>query len=263
MDETQRWAAGVQYLGSAHAGWQRQTHARGVQQTLEDVLSSIAGHPVQTQCAGRTDAGVHAVQQVVHFDSTARRSARSWLLGGNSRLPLDVSLRWVVPVDAGFHARHSALARRYCYLILNDTARSALLDGRANWIHAPLDAERMHRAAQCLLGEHDFSAFRGAMCQSSTPWRCVTDIAVQRRGQRLLIEVRANAFLHHMVRNIVGSLIEVGKGRRPECWLAELLAGRDRRAAGMTAAAEGLYFVTPDYPPEFRIPQPADIGIGG
>jgi len=251
-----RWAAGVEYDGRAYAGWQIQHHANSVQAALESVLSSVADHPVQTQCAGRTDAGVHALQQVVHFDSDAPRQARGWLLGTNARLPDDISLRWVVPVPDDFQARHTASGRRYCYVIADGSARSALLGGRAAWVRRRLDADAMHAAAQALLGERDFSAFRGAQCQSSTPWRCVTDVAVRRVRAGLVIEIRANAFLHHMVRNIAGSLIEVGEGKRPIPWIAELLAGGDRTCAGMTAPAEGLYFVGPDYPAEFGLPAP-------
>lgn len=249
-----RWAAAVEYQGTRYSGWQAQSHAPSVQQALETALSKVAAHPVAVSAAGRTDAGVHAYAQVVHFDSESRRSSYGWLLGCNTLLPADLSLRWVQPVRGDFHARHSALARRYRYVIHNARARSALLTERAAWIAWDLDAEAMHRGAQALLGERDFSAFRGAQCQSNTPMRCVTDISVRRQDDFVLIEVRANAFLHHMVRNIAGTLIEVGRGRQPEAWVAEVLASRDRTRAGMNAPAEGLYFVAADYPAEFGLP---------
>lgn len=249
-----RWAAGVEYLGSRYCGWQAQAHAPSVQGTLDTALSRVAAHPVETVAAGRTDAGVHGFAQVVHFDSPAPRSAYGWLLGTNSNLPADISLRWLQPVGDDFHARHSARARRYRYVIHNARARSALLAQRAGWVTWPLDAAAMHEAAQALVGEHDFSAFRGAECQSRTPMRRVLDIGVRRHGELVVIDVRANAFLHHMVRNIAGSLIEIGQGRQPRDWLGQLLAGRDRTRAGMNAQAQGLYFVAAEYPEEFGIP---------
>jgi len=203
---------------------------------------------------GRTDAGVHAFGQVVHFDSPAAREPQAWALGSNARLPLDVSIRWVRPVTDDFSARFSAVSRRYRYVIHNSRTRSALLAERANWLNYPLDADAMGRAAQVLIGENDFSAFRAAECQSTTPMRRLQAIRAQRRGEFVFVDIRANAFLHHMVRNIVGSLLEVGCGKRPESWIGELLAGRDRSRAGMTAAAAGLYFVGPDYPAGFDLP---------
>lgn len=257
-----RWAAGVEYHGSRYSGWQLQASRPSVQGVLEAALSSIANHPVDTICAGRTDAGVHALGQVVHFDSAADRSPYAWLLGSNSRLPPDVSIRWVQPMlradNVPFSARFSATSRRYRYVIHNDRARSALLAERATWFAHALDAEAMHEAAQALIGEHDFSAFRAAECQSTTPMRKLESIRVWRSRQFVVIDIRANAFLHHMVRNITGSLMEVGSQRRPLGWIAELLAGRDRSQAGMTAAAQGLYFVGPDYPAEFGLPLPSE-----
>jgi tRNA pseudouridine38-40 synthase len=227
-----------------------------VQAALEAALSSVAAHPVDTLCAGRTDAGVHGFGQVVHFDSDATRGPEAWTLGSNARLPPDISVRWARPVPADFSARRSAFSRRYRYVVFNDRARSAQLDGRATWLNMALDAEAMHRAAQPLLGENDFSAFRAAECQSTTPMRNLQALAVQRRGRFVVFDVQANAFLHHMVRNLVGSLLDVGSGRRPESWMADLLAGRDRTKAGMTAAAQGLYFVGPEYPERFGLPLP-------
>lgn len=229
-----------------------------MQGALESALSSVANHAVATICAGRTDAGVHAFGQVVHFDSASLRSPYAWLLGSNSRLAPEVSLRWVQPVSDDFDARRSAVSRRYRYVIHNHRGRSALLGGRVAWLANPIEAEPMHRAAQALLGENDFSAFRAAECQSSTPMRNVQSVSVFRRGDFVVMDIRANAFLHHMVRNIMGALLEIGQGKRAESWTAELLAGRDRRAAGMTAPAAGLYFLGPEYPDRFGLPGPAE-----
>jgi tRNA pseudouridine38-40 synthase len=256
-----RWAAAVEYQGSAYAGWQAQAHAASVQATLQAAISKVAAHPVEVFAAGRTDAGVHAFNQIVHFDSTADRSAYAWLLGVNSNLPEDISLRWVQPVAERFHARHSATARSYRYLIHNQRARSALLAVRAAWITWTLDADAMDRAAQVLLGEQDFSAFRGAECQSTTPMRRVLDVRVRRHGDFVLLDIRANAFLHHMVRNIAGTLIEVGSGKRPESWVGEVLASRDRTRAGMNAPACGLYFMNVEYPAEFAIPDAPEFWL--
>lgn len=251
-----RWAAGVEYSGAEFSGWQAQYHAPSVQGTLEAALSQVADHRVETVAAGRTDAGVHGYQQVVHFDSGAARTPYAWLLGVNTNLPPGVSLRWVQEVPADFHARFSARSRTYRYLIHNARARSALLAGRAAWFARELDAEAMHRAAQALVGEQDFSAFRDAECQSRSPMRCVHAVSVRRQDRFVAIDIRANAFLHHMVRNIAGSLIEVGIGKRAEEWIAELLAARQRTRAGMNAPACGLYFVHAEYPAEFAIPEP-------
>ncbi|WP_022975716.1 tRNA pseudouridine(38-40) synthase TruA [Nevskia ramosa] len=257
-----RWVAGVEYHGSRYSGWQIQARRPSVQGAVEAALSSVANQPVATICAGRTDSGVHALGQVVHFDSAAARDPYGWLLGSNSRLPPDIALRWVQPVagdfSARFSARFSATSRRYRYVIHNDRARSALLAERATWIAHALDADAMHEAAQALVGEHDFSAFRAAECQAKTATRRLESLHVWRSRQFVVIDVRANAFLHHMVRNITGSLLEVGSQRRPAAWIAELLAGRDRSLSGMTAAAQGLYFVGPDYPAEFGLPPPSE-----
>ncbi len=252
-----RWAAAVEYQGTRYAGWQIQSSQASVQGVVESALSAVAAHPVSTICSGRTDAGVHAWGQVVHFDTEASRSPYAWLLGGNSQLPTDISLRWVQPVDATFDARRSAVSRRYRYAIHNHRARSALLSARAAWLTQALDANAMHRAAQALIGEHDFSAYRAAGCQSNTPIRNLREIAVFRRGEFVVMDVRANAFLHHMVRNIMGVMIKIGHGERPESWAGELLAGRDRTRAGITAPAQGLYFVGPEYPERFGLPGPA------
>jgi len=250
----QRWAAAVEYRGTSYSGWQAQGQAPSVQAAVERALSAVADVPTRVTAAGRTDAGVHALGQVVHFDTPAPRSAYAWLLGVNSLLPPDVSLLWTQPVEPGFHARYSALARHYRYVFLNRRARSGLLAQRASWQPRPLDAGAMHRAAQALVGEHDFSAYRGSDCQSRTPMRNVTAIAVRRHGDFVVLEVTANAFLHHMVRNIAGVLQAIGQGRQDEAWAGALLAGRDRTRGGVTAPPEGLYFVGPDYPPGFGLP---------
>jgi tRNA pseudouridine38-40 synthase len=251
-----RIALGVEYAGSAFSGWQTNGELRTVQLTLERALASVADHPVDVTAAGRTDAGVHALQQVVHFDSTAPRSAYAWLLGCNTRLPADLALRWVQPVADDFHARHAARARSYRYVIHNLRARSALWDQRTAWWPQPLDAVAMHEAGQALLGERDFSAFRDSQCQSPTPMRNVHALSVRRHGDFVVLDVRANAFLHHMVRNIAGTLVEVGLGKQPVAWVGEVLRARSRPRAGMTAPAQGLYFVGPQYPAEFALPDP-------
>ena len=251
-----RIAVGVEYDGSAYAGWQTQPAAPSVQQVAEAALGSIAAAPVTLVCAGRTDAGVHALGQVAHFDTEAVRPMRSWVLGANSELPPDVSLRFAQPVPGHFHARYSAEARTYRYLILNRSARSALHARRATWVHRALDLAPMQAAAAALLGEHDFSAFRAAECQAKSPVRRLERLAVARHGDWVLIEATANAFLHHMVRNITGLLIAVGKGDASPSWAAELLAGRDRTRAPATAPAAGLYLVAVRYPEAFGLPAP-------
>jgi tRNA pseudouridine38-40 synthase len=242
-----RLALGIEYDGSAFAGWQQQSHARSVQCDLQHALSRVADHPVELTAAGRTDAGVHALEMVAHFDTTAERPLHAWVLGANANAPVEISVLWAHPVAHDFHARHQALARRYLYRILDRRMRSALERERVSWIRHELDASHMHEAAQVLVGHHDFSAFRAAECQSPTPVRKLMDIAVERRGPYVDIQLRANAFLHHMVRNIAGSLMLVGRGERPAGWLADVLRRGDRREAGPTAPPQGLYFVGADY----------------
>lgn len=249
-----RIAVGIEYDGSAYAGWQAQASSRTLQQVTEQALASIAAHAVSLVSAGRTDAGVHASGQVAHFDTEAVRNARSWVLGANTELPADVSVSWARPVPAHFHARYSAEARTYRYLIANRLARPALAASRAAWVHRPLDHERMGAAAQALEGEHDFSAFRAAECQARSPVRRLERIGIERRGDWVVIEATANAFLHHMVRNIAGLLIEIGKGEAPVSWAAEVLAGRDRRRSAATAVAAGLYLQSVRYPAAFGLP---------
>jgi len=249
-----RIAIGIEYDGSAYSGWQTQGHARSVQAEVETALSRVADHRVAVIAAGRTDAGVHALSQVAHFDTQADRALQAWVLGGNAWTPADISVLWARAVPADFSARFSALSRRYVYRILNRPMRPALDRLRVCWQRRPLDAGRMHVAAQSLVGEHDFTSFRSAECQSHTPIRRLEEISVRRDGEILEIEVQANAFLQHMVRNIAGSLLAVGCGDQPPQWIAEVLAARDRTKAGVTAPPEGLYFAGVDYPSGFGLP---------
>ena len=251
-----RIALAVEYNGSAYRGWQSQAKpaVASVQDRLEAALSSIAAAPLRVNCAGRTDAGVHASYQVVHFDSPSPRSAKAWVCGANAMLPSDISVLWAQQVDPDFHARFSATARRYRYILLNQPQRSAHFAGRATLFDQPLDAELMHREAQCLLGEQDFTAFRAAACQSRSPMRNVHFVAVQRRDRLLVIDIAANAFLHHMVRNIVGALCAVGSAQQPPGWTEQLLLGRDRSLGAATAKPDGLYLVDVSYPERFGLP---------
>ena len=259
---THRLAMAVEYDGSAFSGWQRLTRPgeegrreeATVQEAVEAALSFVAGQAVGTVCAGRTDAGVHARAQVIHFDSPVARDPRGWVLGTTSRLPPSVCIRWCVPVASDFHARFSARARRYRYRLLNRPVRPALMRDYLGWERRPLDAGAMQRAAQALLGEQDFSAFRTVHCQAPHARRNMHEISVRRDGEVIDFELQANAFLHHQVRNIVGSLLVVGRGEKPEAWIAGLLAGRDRTVAGPTAPPGGLMFLNPLYPIECRLP---------
>jgi len=248
-----RIALGIEYDGGAYAGWQRQPHARAVQGVLELALGRVAGHEVELTAAGRTDAGVHALLQVAHFDTVATRPERAWTFGGTAAAPDDVTILWAREVPEHFHARYSALSRTYVYRIVNRRLRPALDRARACWIRRPLDEAAMHRAAQRLLGERDFSSFRAAECQSSTAMRRLMQADVERHGEMVQIRVRANAFLHHMVRNIAGSLLLVGTRQREEVWIEDVLAARDRTQAGPTAPPQGLYFAGVEYPPGFAL----------
>ena len=256
-----RIAVGIEYNGSGYAGWQTQASAPTLQATIEQALGRIAAEPVSLTCAGRTDAGVHALGQVAHFDTQAIRSPRAWVLGANTELSRDVSIAWAMPVPAHFHARYCAEARTYRYLVLNRPARSALLADRAARVHRPLDHERMQQAAQALLGEHDFSAFRAAECQAKSPVRRMERLEVGRHGELVTIEATANAFLHHMVRNIAGLLIAVGRGDAPVEFAREVLSGRDRTRNAATAPAAGLYLLAVRYPAAFGVPQPRAAGV--
>ncbi len=251
-----RIACRIEYDGSRFCGWQSQPHldVATVQDTLERGIAAVADQPLRVHCAGRTDTGVHGHGQVIHFDAPVVRSPRAWVLGTNANLPPAVRVHWAVGVPAEFHARFSATARRYRYVIANTPVRPALLGGQVTWQRLPLDADLMHAEAQVLCGEQDFSAFRAAACQSRSPMRNVRAIAVTRRGPLVVIDIEANAFLHHMVRNIAGALMAVGAGRQSPGWVAALLAGRDRTVAADTAPAAGLYLVAVVYPAAFALP---------
>jgi tRNA pseudouridine38-40 synthase len=221
-------------------------------------MAAMAAHPVRVHCAGRTDTGVHGFGQIVHFEAPTPRSAKSWVMGTNANLPSDIRVHWAKQVPDDFHARFTAQSRRYRYLIANAPVRPAIMAGQLSWCRFVLDAQLMHDEAQVLLGEQDFSAFRAAACQSNSPMRNVQSVSVSRRGALVVIEIQANAFLHHMVRNIAGSLMAVGSGRKPAGWIAQLLAGRDRTLAADTAAPDGLYLVDVEYPAEFELPATPD-----
>jgi tRNA pseudouridine38-40 synthase len=250
-----RYALGVEYDGSEFLGWQSQRQSPTVQDTLEQAVSVVANHPVKVVCAGRTDTGVHARGQVVHFDSPSERDERSWLLGTNSNLPEAVSALWIRPVSDEFHARFSAYERSYRYTICNRWIRPALGRRELSWYRRELDAGRMHRAAQHLAGEHDFSAFRSAGCKARHAVREIKRIEIHREAQRIILDIAANGFLYHMVRNIVGSLLEVGTGDREEQWIRGLLEAGDRTQAGVTAPPNGLCFMAVRYPQHFGLPQ--------
>jgi tRNA pseudouridine38-40 synthase len=249
-----RLAVGIEYDGRGYCGWQQQSDAASVQVALEQALSRVADQRIQLVCAGRTDAGVHARAQVAHFDTDAVRSSRAWLLGANSYLPRDISLHWVQPVGGDFHARFSALARSYRYLILNRVTRSALAHGRALVAHRPLDVVAMQAGAQWLIGEHDFSAFRSSECQARSPVRQLRSLRVARSGDWIAVDVTANAFLHHMVRNIVGLLLAIGQQRAAPERAREQLASRTRSSGEATATAHGLYLWQVDYGAQFGLP---------
>jgi tRNA pseudouridine38-40 synthase len=244
----QRFAVGIEYDGSAYHGWQIQPHAASIQQCLNEALSVVADSSIECTGAGRTDTGVHASAQVAHFDTSAQRSLRSWLLGVNSNLPDAISVQWVAPVTADFHARFSALARSYRYVILNRPARPAIERQYVWWMNQPLDHERMAESAADLVGEFDFTSFRASSCQSHSAVRTLTDLSIRRYGYYIYIDCRANAFLHHMVRNIVGSLVRVGKQEEEVSWIRQILESQDRKVSGMTAPAAGLTLTRVEYP---------------
>lgn len=253
-----RWAFGVEYDGSGYVGWQRQKDGCSVQAIVEEALGWVAGHPVDLQCAGRTDAGVHACGQVIHLDTPARRTSRNWLLGGNTHLPGSIGLLWAIPVPENFHARFSARSRRYRYIIANQGLRPAIQASGVAWWRYPLDVERMHEAAQALCGQHDFTSLRAVACQAKSARKTIHSIRVWRRDQFVVLDIHANAFLHHMVRNIAGLLLPIGEGRWEIQRVQEVLAARDRRASGMTAPAGGLYFLGAEYDPVFGVPPARD-----
>jgi len=248
-------ALGVEYNGKLFHGWQLQKQGvRSVQGCLEQAIAKVAAHPVRLFCAGRTDTGVHAVGQVAHFESESARSQRQWLLGINVNLPDDVSVNWVQFVDDEFHARFSAMSRSYRYFIWNRPTRSSLLFGPVNWTHHMLDVERMQLAAKDLIGTHDFTSYRAIQCQAKSPVKTLHRLDVQRNGDMIVLSLHANAFLHHMVRNIAGVLIAIGKGDRSVEWAKQVLEHKDRRLGGVTAGPDGLYFENVEYPGEFGIP---------
>jgi len=247
-----RIALGIEYDGSHFNGWQTQLGVRTVQETLEKALSKVADQPVSVICAGRTDSGVHGLEQVVHFDTTANRLPRSWVFGTNCYLPNDVNVLWATPIDQSFHARFSAIQRHYRYIILNRPVRSSLYAKRMTWFYTPLEITRMQEAAQFLMGEHDFSAFRAQACQAKSPIRTITRLEISQHEQQLWIEVSANAFLQHMVRNIAGVLMTIGTGKENPLWAKQILETRNRTQGGITAPPDGLYLKAVDYPEYFQ-----------
>jgi tRNA pseudouridine38-40 synthase len=253
-DMTHRIALGVDYIGTNYAGWQQQRHAPSVQQVVESAVSRVADQTVRVHCAGRTDAGVHATGQVVHFETLSVRPPRAWTLGVNTNLPDDVAVQWALPVDASFHARFSAQARHYRYLILRRPVRSALWHHRALWTHRSLNLGPMRQAAGVLVGRHDFSSFRALACQAKSPVRTVHYLRLIEHGPILELAIGADGFLHHMVRNIVGVLLAIGRGDASADWTGELLSLRDRRRGGITAPAHGLYLARVDYPSNYGLP---------
>jgi tRNA pseudouridine38-40 synthase len=249
-----RIALGIEYFGAPFTGWQSQADGRGVQDALERALTAIADARIGTVAAGRTDTGVHATLQVVHFDTEAARPDTAWVRGVNSHLPADVAVRWSHAVPADFHARFAASARHYTYLLAASATRPALLAGRVGWYHRALDVDAMRKAAAALAGTHDFSAFRAAECQAASPVKTLSPIAIDATGEFLRLEFSANAFLHHMIRNIVGALVYVGAGKAPATWIADLLTARDRTRAAPTFAADGLYLTGADYDAKWGLP---------
>ncbi len=249
-----RIVLGIEYDGSSFHGWQRQEGKRTVQAEVEAALGKIADRPVTVLCAGRTDTGVHALEQVVHFNTDVDRDMHAWLMGGNSQLPDDVRILWAKPAQADFHARYSAVARFYRYIFLNRPMKSALARKQVTWCYEPLDEKKMHQAAQALIGEHDFSSFRAHSCQSKSPNRLMYFIDVYRDNDRVIMDISANAFVHHMVRNIAGVLMDIGRGRRPLNWTEQLLEIKDREQGGVTAPPDGLYLGGIYYPEHYEIP---------
>ncbi len=262
-----RVALGLEYRGSAYCGWQTQPTGCGVQDRLEAAIAKFLGVAVRVTCAGRTDTGVHAAAQVIHLDTDIAREDQSWVRGVNAFLPDDIRVVWAHHIEAAFaeefHARFSARSRTYRYLLLNDPVDTGLMRGMAGWFHAPLDMAAMSAAAQHLIGEHDFSVFRSAECQAKTPFKTLYALDIARQGQMLVLSVRANAFLHHMVRNIVGCLVYVGAGRQDSAWLGELLASRNRALAAPTFAPDGLYLAAIEYDQKFQLPVFRQRGLWG
>lgn len=256
-----RIAMGLEYDGSAYSGWQHQHHARTIQERVEQAVAAVADHPIRVHCAGRTDSGVHGLGQVVHFDTVAQRNRRSWLLGTNANLPDDIAVRWAMPVAADFHARFSATGRHYRYLILSRPTRSALWRNRAVWTHRTLNVKPMREAARALVGQHDFTSFRAQACQAKSPVRTIRYVDLERRGDLIEFRVGADGFLHHMVRNLAGVLMAIGRGDAAVGWTRELLDLRDRTRGGVTAPPHGLYLARVDYPPQLGLPFEGDAAL--
>ena len=249
-----RIALGVSYNGQTYRGWQSQPDGQTVQDKLEKALSTFANQPIGTLCAGRTDAGVHGLMQVVHFDTEIERTEYAWVRGTNANLPKDISVHWAVKTTPEFHCRASAKSRRYAYVLLESPIRPSIEAGRVGWTFQSLDMDAMRTGANLLLGEHDFTSFRASECQALSPVKTMMEIAITRRGAYWRIEFEANAFLHHMIRNIMGCLVQIGTGKRPPQWMAEVLAARDRRVAAPTFSPDGLYFLGPRYDAAWGMP---------
>jgi tRNA pseudouridine38-40 synthase len=249
-----RLALGISYHGQAYEGWQSQPSRRTVQDRLEEALGRFATQPISTLCAGRTDAGVHALMQVVHFDTPLHREEFSWVRGTNRFLPSDIAVQWARPVPDEFHSRASAIARRYAYVVLESPVRPSVDAGRAGWVFRPLDETAMRQAAAHLIGQHDFSSFRASACQARSPVKTMTRVEVARRGAYWRFDFEADAFLHHMIRNIMGCLLVVGQGQQRPDWIRDVLAARSRDAAAPTFAPDGLYFLGPVYDPKWQLP---------
>jgi tRNA pseudouridine38-40 synthase len=245
---------GISYNGQAYEGWQSQPSGRTVQDRLEAALTQFANQPISTVCAGRTDAGVHGLMQVVHFDTPLQREEFSWIRGTNRFLPADIAVQWAKPVPDAFHSRASAIARRYAYVVLESPVRPSIEAGRVGWVFRPLDVAAMQEAAALLIGQHDFSSFRAAACQARTPVKTMNRVAIARHGAYWRFEFEADAFLHHMIRNIMGCLLVIGQGQQPAQWMSHVLAARDRDAAAPTFSPDGLYFLGPVYGPEWNLP---------
>jgi tRNA pseudouridine38-40 synthase len=263
-----KFAIGVSYCGAGLEGWQSQPSGNTVQDHLERALSEIGGQRIALTAAGRTDAGVHASAQVAHFETNVARPESAWVRGANSLLPSGIAIQWAAPVADDFHARYSAVSRTYLYVLYNHAVRPALLAGHVGWFHLPLDIEKMREGARCLVGEHDFSSFRSAECQAKSPVRVMHAAAIRASGAYVLFDFSANAFLHHMVRNLVGCLVYIGKGKHPSAWMSELIAARDRRLAAPTFAPDGLYLFEVRYDarwnlPEFPATMPFDLELAG
>ncbi len=252
-------ALGIEYCGRDYYGWQRQNISPTIQESVETALSSIADEKVEVVCAGRTDAGVHAIQQVIHFETSSEREAHAWVLGANSKLPKDIAISWAKKISDDFHARFSAQSRTYQYVILNSRARPGILSGLVTWECRRLDLDKMKKASRTLLGEHDFTSFRAVACQAKTAIRNIQELDIRQMDDWFVITITANAFLHHMVRNIAGVLMTIGQGKEEVTWIDEVLAAKDRTAGGATAPPDGLYLVNVHYPEQYAIPNPKKL----